>query len=116
MKTDKKYKPLVYICNPFSGDVKGNTKRTRQYSYFTMEQEQVTLTPHLMFPRFTNDAAPDERELAIFADVTLLGKCDEIWVFGDNISADMSIEIKVAKKRKQAIRYFNNKCEEVEQV
>lgn len=26
MKTDKKYRPLIYICSPYSGDIAGNTK------------------------------------------------------------------------------------------
>lgn len=61
-----------------------------------------------------NDDDPVERELAIFMDVVLLGKCDELWVFGDSISEGMSVKIEVAKKRRQPIRYFNSNCEEVE--
>jgi len=36
----------------------------------------------------------------------LLGKCEEVWVFGDKISPGMAEEIKIAKKRKMKIRYI----------
>ena len=113
---DRKYRPLVYVASAYSGDVTTNTEKAKQYCRFAMELGQIPLAPHLMFPQFMNDDDPAERELAIFMDVILLGKCDELWVFGDTISAGMSIEIEVAKKRKQTIRYFNSKCEEVEQA
>jgi len=111
---DRKYRPLVYVASAYSGDVTTNTEKAKQYCRFAMEQGQIPLAPHLMFPQFMNDDDPAERELAIFMDVILLGKCDKLWVFGDTISAGMSIEIDVAKKRKQTIRYFNSKYEEVE--
>lgn len=113
---DRKYRLLVYVASAYSGDVTTNTEKSKQYCRFAMEQGQIPLAPHLMFPQFMNDDDPAERELAIFMDVILLGKCDELWVFGDIISAGMSVEIEVAKKRRQTIRYFNSKCEEVEQV
>lgn len=46
-------------------------------------------------------------------DVILLGKCDELWVFGDRISEGMAVEIEIAKKRRQPIRYFSSNLEEV---
>ncbi|WP_337833210.1 DUF7768 domain-containing protein [Desulfoscipio gibsoniae] len=42
-----------------------------------------------------------------------LGKCDELWVFGSNISSGMSKEISKAKERGIPIRYFTKYCEEV---
>lgn len=41
-------------------------------------------------------------------DIILLGKCDEVWVFGDEITEGMKKEITVADRRKQTIRYFCN--------
>lgn len=49
-------------------------------------------------------------------DVVLMGKCQELWVLGDTISEGMGIEIGKAKKRRQPVRYFNSKFEEVEQL
>lgn len=113
---DQKYRPLVYVCSAYSGDVTANVKKARQYCRFALEQGQIPLAPHLLFPQFVNEDDPAERELAIFMDVILLGKCQELWVFGDSISEGMNTEIEVAKKRRQTIRYFNSACEEVESI
>lgn len=110
---DRKYRPLVYVASAYSGDVTTNTEKAKQYCRFAMEQGQIPLAPHLMFPQFMNDDDPAERELAIFMDVILLGKCDELWVFGETISEGMAVEIEVAKKRRQPIRYFNSDMQEV---
>ena len=111
---DRTYRPLVYIASPLSGDVEVNTERARAFCRFALEKGQSPLAPHLLFPQFMNDDDPAERELAIFMDVILLGKCSELWVLGDIVSAGMQAEIDVAKKRRQPIRYFNSKFQEVE--
>ena len=61
-----------------------------------------------------NDSA--ERELAIFMDIVLMGKCSEVWVLNEQISEGMEIEINKAKQRRQNVRYFNSRFEEVEQA
>ena len=111
--TDRPYRPLVYVASAYSGDVATNTEKAKQYCRFALEQGQIPLAPHLMFPLFMNDDVPKERDLAIFMDVILLGKCDELWVFGDCITEGMKVEIEVAKKRRQKIRYFSSKMQEV---
>lgn len=116
MKTDKKYRPLIYVCSPFSGDVEGNTKRTVDFCRFALAQGQIPLAPQLMFPQFMDDEEPEQRELALFMDVVLMGKCSELWVLGDRISAGMEAEIAKAKQRRQRIRYFNSKYEEVDVI
>ena len=88
-KNQKPFRPLVYICPPFSGDVEGNTERTRQFCRFALEHGQIPLAPHLMFPQFVNDEDPEERNLALFMDIVLQGKCQELWVLGDVISEGM---------------------------
>jgi hypothetical protein len=109
----REYKPLVYVASAYSSDVATNTEKTKQYCRFALKHGQIPLAPHLMFPLFVNDEDPEERELALFMDVILLGKCDELWVFGDHISEGMKTEIDVAKKRRQKIRYFNSAMQEV---
>ena len=110
------YRPLVYICSPLSGDVDGNMEKARQYCRFALEQGQIPLAPHLMFPQFMDDDDSEERELAIFMDIVLMGKCNEVWVFGESLSEGMRIEIDRAKKRKQTVRYFNDQYREVTSI
>ena len=83
---------------------------------FALEHGQIPLAPHLMFPQFVNDEDPEERNLALFMDIVLQGKCQELWVLGDVISEGMSVEIETAKRRRQPVRYFNAEFEEVESL
>lgn len=112
-KEKRPFRPLVYICSPYSGDIAGNTERTKQFCRFALDQGQIPLAPHLMFPAFMNDGKEEERELALFMDIVLMGKCQEVWVLSDRISKGMRAEIETAKRRRQKVRYFNGKYEEV---
>ncbi|HHV11302.1 MAG TPA: DUF4406 domain-containing protein [Clostridiales bacterium] len=107
------FRPLVYICAPFNGAVKENVIKATQFAEFAFNCGCIPLTPHLLFP-FMDDSNEKERDLAIFMDIILMGKCQEVWVLGDVISRGMSIEIEKAKKRRQPIRYFNKDFEEVD--
>ncbi len=114
-KAEKKsaFKPLVYICSPYSGNVEENVNKARSFCRFALEQNCIPIAPHLLFPQFMDDEDIEERELAIFMDIVLMGKCSEVWVLGSTISSGMVREIEVAKKRRQNVRYFNEGYEEV---
>ncbi len=114
-KADKQsaYLPLVYICSPYRGDVDTNVMRARRYSYFAVSENTIPITPHLLFPQFMDDDIPSQRQLAMHFNYVLLGKCSQLWVFGDVISEGMEYEINLAKKRFMKIRYFDSSCKEV---
>lgn len=105
-----RYRPLVYICSPFSGDVSGNIERAKKYSRYAVDSKAIPIAPHLLFPQFMDDDA--ERELALFMDMVLLGKCEELWVFGELVTEGMSAEIAKGKRKNMKIRYFTEDCEE----
>ena len=107
------FRPLVYICAPFNGAVKENVLKATQFAEFAFNCGCIPLTPHLLFP-FMDDSNEKERDLAIFMDIILMGKCQEVWVLGDVISRGMSIEIEKAKKRRQPVRYFNKDFKEAD--
>lgn len=107
-----RYRPLVYICSPFSGDISGNIERAKKYSRYAVESKAIPIAPHLLFPQFMSDDA--ERELALFMDMVLLGKCEELWVFGELVTEGMSAEIAKAKRKNMKIRYFTENCEEAD--
>lgn len=114
-KEDKIFRPIVYICSPYTGDIKRNTERAKLYSRFAViERNAIAFAPHLLFPLYLSDDVPAERELALFMDIVFLGKCNELWVFGENITKGMQMEIDKAKKRRMTIRYFSEDMEEVE--
>lgn len=107
------FRPIVYICSPFSGDTETNTEKARKYCRHAVDKGCIPIAPHLFFPQFMSDENPQERNLAIFMDIVLLSKCAELWVFGETISKGMSVEIEKAKRKGQPIRYFTEACEEV---
>jgi len=112
-KATKAYLPLVYIASPFAGDTERNISRARGYCRFAVSKGCIPLAPHLLYPQFMDDEDKEQREQGIRFALTLLAKCDELWVFGDKISVGMSREIAKAKRKGKTIRYFSSKCEEV---
>ncbi|CUH96377.1 hypothetical protein P22_2467 [Propionispora sp. 2/2-37] len=109
----KQYRPLVYICSPFAGETEYNISRARGYCRFAISKGCIPLAPHLLFPQFMDESDRQQRELGLFFALVLLGKCNEVWVFGSRISDGMSREIAEARKRGLPIRYWNSRCEEV---
>ena len=107
------FRPIVYICSPFSGDVEGNVKNARRYSRFAVDKGYIPIAPHLLFPQFLTDHEPKERELGLFFGNAIMSKCSEVWVFGSHISSGMEAEIKRAKWKNYHLRYFTENLEEV---
>ena len=106
------FRPIVYICSPFSGNVNRNIEMARKYSRFAVDKHYLPIAPHLLFTQFMNDEISEERETAIFMKFVLMSKCAEIWVFGDVISKGMQSEINRAKRKNMKIRYFTEELEE----
>lgn len=108
------YRPLVYICSPFRGDIDKNIQNARKYSRFAIDNKAIPITPHLLYPQFMDNNDPKERYLAMHTiNYVLLGKCREVWVFENKISDGMVREIALAEKRKMKIKYFTETMEEI---
>ena len=112
-KALRAFRPMVYICSPYAGDVESNTAAARRYSRFAVDAGYIPIAPHLLFPQFLDDSKPKERELGLFFGNAILSKCAEMWVFGDRSSEGMEAEIKRATWKGHRIRYFSETCEEV---
>ena len=97
------YRPVVYICSKYRGDVKANTEKARLYCRMAVKRGYIPLAPHLLFPQFMQEET--ERDLAMFMDLVILTKCAELWVCGE-ISEGMQAEISYARKRNMKIRFF----------
>lgn len=98
------FMPLVYVCSPYLGDVDENLERAKRYSRYVLDKGFIPITPHLFLPQFMDDKT--ERNLAIFIDLVLLSKCAEVWVFGEQISEGMEIEISYANRKGKIVRYI----------
>lgn len=106
------FRPIVYICSPYSGDTEKNMENARKYSRFAVDSNCLPITPHIYFIQFMNDDIPEERATAFFMNRVLMSKCAELWVFGDTISSGMKAEISLAKRKHIRIRYFTEELEE----
>lgn len=60
------YRPLVYICSPYSGDVENNGELARALCAHAVSRHKIPLAPHLLFPQFMDDSDASDRELAMF--------------------------------------------------
>ena len=108
-----RYRPLVYICSPYShGCINVNIENARKYSRFAVDRHYLPITPHIYFAQFMDDTVFEERETALFMNFVLMSKCVELWVFGDTISAGIKAEIERAERKRMKIRYFTEELEE----
>lgn len=107
------FRPIVYICSPYAGEIDKNVEAARRYSRFAVDRGYIPVAPHLLFPQFLDDASPGERQLGLFFGNALMSKCSEVWVFGETFSAGMRTEIKRARWKSYRLRYFTDECEEV---
>ena len=110
------FRPIVYICSPYAGDIEENVKAARVYSRFAVDKGFIPVAPHLLFPQFLDDTNPQERELGLFFGNALMSKCSEVWGFGSVISPGMQTEIKRARWKNYRLRYFTEDLKEVQDV
>jgi len=106
---------IVYIASPYAGEVERNIRNAKRYCQFAVRQGVVPLAPHLLFPQFLDDNKEAERRLGLDFALTLLDRCDEMWVFttAGRMSNGMATEIAYAKKYNIPIKWFNSRCKEV---
>ena len=109
----KAYRPIVYICSPYSGDVEVNIANARRYCRFAVDAAYIPIAPHFLFPQFLNDSDRLERMLGLHCGNALMSKCVEVWVFGKTISNGMAEEIEYARRKEYTIKYF---CDEIKEV
>ena len=89
-------KKLIYVCSKYKGDVEQNTRNALAYCRAIYRMGYIPIASHLHFTRFLDDNDPVEREDGLKMGLQLLNLCNEIWVFGDDISSGMQREIDFA--------------------
>ncbi len=83
----------VYICSPLGGDVENNLKKAIRYMLYALKSGVAPVVPHF-YATCLNDSNKEERELGRSAGISLLWFCDEMWIFGDEITEGMNAEIR----------------------
>lgn len=86
----------VYICSPLGGDVEENLRKVRRYTKYALLCGTAPVVPHF-YALCLNDFNPKEREIGMAAGLSLLWFCDEMWIFGDEETEGMKVEIQFCK-------------------
>lgn len=107
------YRPLVYICSPFSGDTEANIELAKRFCTHAITHRKIPLAPHLHYPQFMDDTDPAQRELAMFFNRVLLAKCEALWAYVGHVSPGMRLEIGWARDLELPIKYFDQDFQEV---
>ena len=97
----------IFVCSPYAGDVAGNVARARRYTQQVIAQGHAPFAPHLLYPQCLDDDDPQQREAGIACGLAFLRVCDEVWVFGSNITAGMRVEIECARQSGIPVIYRN---------
>ena len=93
----------VYICAPLAGDVDENIKKVKRYTRYALICGTAPVVPHF-YGLCLDDNLKNEREIGLAAGLSLLWFCDEMWVFGDEITEGMKGEINFCKNLNIKIR------------
>lgn len=109
----RRYRNLIFVCSPLSGDVARNIRRARGFARFTLDQGAVPVVPHLLYPQLLDDEDPVQREIGVRCGLSLLRGCEELWAFGDRATPGMAREITIARKYGIPVHFFDEACEEV---
>lgn len=102
---DRTAQLVVYICSKYSDDIITNSNDAKRYSKFAVEQGVIPIAPHLLFPLFMDEKT--ERDIAMYMNEVLISRVDELWVFGNELSTGMKVEVETAKKLKKPVQYFD---------
>ena len=103
------YTKVVYVCSPLKGELQENITKAIQYCRQTKELGYIPYAPHVLFTTFMDDNDPKERIIAMHMGLEMLKKCDELWVFGSQITEGMAREILRAKELGIPVYYKNSR-------
>lgn len=85
----------VYICAPLGDGTEAEQKRAVEYARYVMKCGAAPVAPH--FYLCLEENKPGERAAIRAAGKSLLWLCDELWLFGDEVTADMAAELQLCK-------------------
>lgn len=93
----------VYICSPLGGNIQESLKKAKQYARYALICGTAPVVPHF-YALCLNDNIPKEREIGMAAGLSLLWFCDEMWIFGDEVTESMKAEMQFCKSLNISVR------------
>lgn len=100
-------KKIAYIIHPFRDDKENNEKNMKFIAAVAVRSGTVPIATALYFSHFLNEEDEAERLEGIDCGLTLMECCDEVWLFGFNISEGMKMELDCAKELKLPVRLYD---------
>lgn len=97
----------IFICSPYRGNIEENMKKAKFYGKIVIGTGRIPVIPHLYFPSFLDDNIPNERMTGIAMGLELMDMCDEVYVFGFDITEGMKFELDHAKETRKLVRLYD---------
>lgn len=102
---------LIFVCSPYSGDVKENTWIAAEVcKAIQRKTSYLPVAPHLYFPQFLNDNVQSERKAGIEYGLELMDKCVAVIAVNKDgeMSAGMKKEVKYARNNGKPVLSFDS--------
>ena len=103
----------IFICSPYQGNIEENKKKAVTYARITVMSGDIPIVPHLYFPAFLDEKIPNERMTGIAMGLELMDMCDEVYVFGFDITEGMKFELEHAREMKKPVRLYDRNFEQI---
>ena len=97
----------IFICSPYQGNIEENKKKAAYYAKIVAKAGNVPVAPHIYFPTFLDEKNPNERMTGIAMGHELMDMCDELYVFGFDITEGMKFELDHAKETRKPVRLYD---------
>lgn len=101
--------PRIYTCHRFASDQVGAAKSLRRICREIVAQGGVPVCPQLLLPEFIHEET--ERDLAMRLCQEMVRGCDEVRVYGRELTPGMRIEISFAELLGIPVRFMDSAAE-----
>lgn len=98
----------VYICAPLGGNVAENLEKVKTYAKYALMCGTAPVVPHF-YALCLDDNNQTEREIGLAAGLSLLWFCDEMWIFGDEVTEGMRGEIQFCQNLNIKMKNISDK-------
>ena len=101
-------KRKIYVCAPLGEELKKELEDAAKYYEFTLQSECVPVGPHALSKMLGCKNKAEIKQMRQ-AGMSLIWFCDEIWVFGEQVTESMQEEICFGRNMKIRMRKIRDK-------
>jgi len=96
----------VYICAPYDGENTRSREKIWGYCLFARERTYAPIAPFLYYPQFMPEFYEKEMQLMRSFALRDLLTCEEVWVFGNEVTPEMEREVSCASSHGINVRFL----------